>query len=183
MAFTIMIDAGHGGYDNGAQYMGRREKDDNLALSLAVGRILSEYGFDVRYTRTDDVYERPFQKATEGNEAGADLFLSIHRNSSPYPNQYTGVESLVYANRGLPALFARNINSQMERVGFRNIGVSERPNLVVLNSTNMPAVLVEAGFLNSDVDNELFDERFNEMAYAIADGIAMTLYPQNYPNS
>ena len=42
MAFTIMIDAGHGGYDNGAQYMGRREKDDNLALSLAVGRILSE---------------------------------------------------------------------------------------------------------------------------------------------
>ena len=47
-----MMDAGHGGWDNGAQYMGRREKDDNLALTLAVGSILSEYGFDVRYTRT-----------------------------------------------------------------------------------------------------------------------------------
>ena len=45
MAYTIMIDAGHGGWDNGARYNGRLEKDDNLALSLAVGNILSEYGF------------------------------------------------------------------------------------------------------------------------------------------
>ena len=87
MAYTIMIDAGHGGYDNGAQYMGRREKDDNLAMALAVGNILSEYGFNVLYTRTEDIYETPYQKATEANNAGADIFLSIHRNSSPYPNQ------------------------------------------------------------------------------------------------
>lgn len=183
MAFSIMIDAGHGGYDNGAQFMGRREKDDNLNLALAVGRILTEYGFDVHYTRTTDIYESPYQKAMDGNNAGVDLFLSIHRNSSPYPNQYNGVESLVYSNRGLPALFARNINSQLERIGFQNLGISERPNLVVLNSTTMPAVLVEVGFLNSDIDNELFDTFFTATAYAIADGIAMTLYPQNYPNS
>jgi len=183
MAYTIMMDAGHGGWDNGAQYMGRREKDDNLALTLAVGGILSEYGFDVRYTRTEDFYERPYQKAMDGNRAGADIFLSIHRNSSPIPNQYNGVESLVYSNKGLPALLARNINSQMQRIGYRNIGISERPNLIVLNSTSMPAVLVEAGFINSDRDNELFDTFFNETAYAIADGVAMTLFPQNYPNS
>ena len=183
MTYTIMIDAGHGGYDNGAQYMGRREKDNNLAMALAVGNILSEYGFNVLYTRTDDVYETPFQKATEANNAGADIFLSIHRNSSPYPNQYNGVESLVYSNRGLPALLARNINSQLERIGYRNIGISERPNLIVLNSTDMPAVLVEVGFINSDVDNQLFDEFFYETAYAIADGVAMTLFPQNYPNA
>ena len=95
MAYTIMIDAGHGGWDNGARYNGRTEKEDNLALSLAVGNILTEYGFDVRYTRTEDIYERPYQKAMEGNRAGADIFLSIHRNSSPIPNQYNGVESLV----------------------------------------------------------------------------------------
>ena len=47
------------------------------------------------------------------------------------------------------ALLARNINSQLERIGYRNIGISERPNLIVLNSTSMPAVLVEAGFINS----------------------------------
>ena len=183
MAYTIMIDAGHGGFDNGSQYMGRREKDDNLAMALAVGNILSEYGFNVLYTRTEDIYETPYQKATEANNAGADIFLSIHRNSSPYPNQYNGVESLVYSNRGLPALLARNINSQLERIGYRNIGISERPNLIVLNSTVMPAVLVEVGFINSDVDNQLFDEFFYETAYAIADGVAMTLFPQNYPNA
>lgn len=182
MAYTIMIDAGHGGWDNGAQFMGRLEKDDNLALALAVGSILMEYGFDVRYTRTEDYYETPYQKAMDGNRAGADIFLSIHRNSSPIPNQYNGVESLVYSNQGLPALLARNINAQLERIGYRNIGISERPNLVVLNSTSMPAVLVEAGFINSDRDNELFDSFFNETAYAIADGVAMTLFPQNYPN-
>ena len=183
MAYTIMMDAGHGGWDNGAQYMGRLEKDDNLALTLAVGSILSEYGFDVRYTRTEDYYETPYQKAMDGNRAGADIFLSIHRNSSPIPNQYNGVESLVYSNQGLPALLAQNINSQMQRIGYRNVGVTERPNLIVLNSTSMPAVLVEAGFINSDRDNELFNNFFNETAYAIADGVAMTLFPQNYPNS
>lgn len=183
MAYTIMMDAGHGGWDNGAQFMGRLEKDDNLALTFAVGSILSEYGFDVRYTRTEDYYEAPYQKAMDGNRAGADIFLSIHRNSSPIPNQYNGVESLVYSNQGLPALLAGNINSQMQRIGYRNVGVTERPNLIVLNSTSMPAVLVEAGFINSERDNELFDNFFNETAYAIADGVAMTLFPQNYPNS
>ena len=183
MAYTIMIDAGHGGWDNGARFEGRLEKDDNLAMALAVGGILTEYGFDVRYTRTEDIYERPYQKAMDGNRAGADIFLSIHRNSSVIPNQYNGVESLVYSNSGLPALLARNINNQLERIGYRNIGVTERPNLIVLNSTTMPAVLVEVGFINSDKDNTLFDNFFNETAYAIADGIAMTLFPQNYPNS
>lgn len=183
MAYTIMLDAGHGGFDNGATYNRRLEKDDNLALTLAVGDILSSYGFQVLYTRTEDVYDTPYQKAQKGNEAGADIFVSIHRNSAVVPNLYHGVESLVYSNNGLPALLAENINAQLERVGYRNIGISERPNLVVLNSTNMPAVLVEVGFINSDEDNRLFDYYFYQTAYAIADGIAMTIYPQNYVRS
>lgn len=184
MAYTIMIDAGHGGdFDSGAIYQGRLEKDDNLSLALAVGGILQEYGYHVLYTRTSDVYETPFQKASEANQKGADIFLSIHRNSSLSPNQYHGVESLVYSNKGLPALLAKNINGQLQRIGYRNLGISERPNLIVLNSTYMPAVLVEVGFINSDIDNYLFDSKFKETAYAIADGVSMTLYPKNYPNS
>lgn len=184
MAYTIMIDAGHGGlYDSGAVYEGRLEKDDNLSMALAVGSILKEYGYNVLYTRTTDVYDTPFQKATKANQAGADIFISIHRNSSVIPNKYNGVESLVYSNRGLPALLAKNINGQLQRIGYKNLGVKERPNLIVLNSTYMPAVLVELGFINSDIDNYLFDNIFNETAYAIADGVSMTLYPQNYPNS
>lgn len=171
MAERIILDAGHGGWDNGASYQGRREKDDNLALTLAVGEILEEYGFEVFYTRTEDIYQRPYQKATIGNELEGDLFVSIHRNSSPSPNQYQGVETLVYSNQGLPGTAADNINRELEAVGFRNLGVSERPGLIVLNSTEMPAVLVEAGFINSDTDNQIFERNFQATARAIADGI------------
>ena len=65
----VVVDAGHGGSDPGAVYEGRQEKDDNLALALAVGSILAENGVDVVYTRTDDSYETPFQKAQKGNQA------------------------------------------------------------------------------------------------------------------
>ncbi len=171
MAERIVLDAGHGGRDSGAAYSGRTEKEDNLALTLAVGELLEEYGFEVIYTRTEDIYQRPYQKASLGNEADADLFVSIHRNSSPTPNQYQGVETLVYADQGLPGEVAENINRRLETVGFQNLGVSERPGLIVLNSTEMPAVLVEAGFINTDRDNELFDREFVAIARAIADGI------------
>lgn len=166
---------GHGGSNPGAVYNGRQEKDDALALALAVGDILERNGIEVYYTRTTDVYESPFQKAMEGNAVGADYFVSIHRNSSPYPNQYTGVESLVYNRYGEAARLAANINEQLEMVGFVNQGVNERPNLVVLNRTNMPAVLVEVGFINTDADNQLLDERFDDVAQAIADGIIETV--------
>lgn len=172
---TVILDAGHGGADFGATYMGRMEKDDNLRLTLAIGDILQNAGVDVLYTRTEDIYESPAQKAAEGNSSGADYFVSIHRNSSPYNNQYTGVESLVYSRYGAAARMAENINRQLELVGFVNQGVNERTNLAVLRRTNMPAVLVEVGFINTDRDNILFDSRFQETAQAIADGILMSL--------
>lgn len=171
----IVLDAGHGGANPGAVYEGRQEKDDALALTLAIGQILENSGVNVYYTRTADIYESPLQKAQEGNEAGGDFFVSIHRNSSPYPNQYTGIESLVYNRFGEAARLAANINYQLEQVGFINQGVNERQNLVVLNSTQMPAVLVEVGFINTDADNALFDERFDDIAKAIANGILQTL--------
>lgn len=168
---TIVMDAGHGGSDFGAVYEGRYEKDDTLSLALAVGNILQNAGINVIYTRTEDVYETPYRKAQEGNLSGADYFISIHRNSSPYPNTYSGVESLVYSDYGIAATMARNINRQLSYLGFRNLGVTERPNLIVLNSTQMPAVLVEVGFINTDADNALFDLEFEAIAEAIAYGI------------
>lgn len=171
----IVLDAGHGGANPGAVYEGRQEKDDALSLTLAVGRILEDRGVDVYYTRTTDIYESPAQKAQEGNQVGADYFVSIHRNSSPYPNQYSGVESLVYDRYGAAAQMAYNINQQLEAVGFLNQGVNERTNLVVLNRTQMPAVLVEVGFINTDADNQLFDAQFYDITQAIADGILITL--------
>lgn len=172
---TIVIDAGHGGYDNGATYNGRKEKDDNLRLALAVGEKLRQDGFPVVFTRTTDVYQRPIDKARMANESGGDYFVSIHRNSSPNPNTYSGVQTLVYNDSGIPAEMARNVNAELEKVGFNNLGVSVRPDLIVLRRTRMPAILIEAGFINTDADNQTFDQNFNEMVNAIAKGIEDTV--------
>ena len=89
---TIALDAGHGGSNSGAVYKSRKEKDDTLRLTRAVGQILENSGINVYYVREDDEYETPFKKATDANNAGADYFVSIHRNSSraPEPVQRCG---------------------------------------------------------------------------------------------
>lgn len=171
----VILDAGHGGPEPGAVYEGRNEKDDTLRLALAVGEILERNGVDVAFTRTEDVYDTPFEKAQIANREGGDFLISIHRNSSPEANQYSGVETLVYDKSGKKVELAENINEALSQVGFRNLGVKERPGLVVLRRSQMPAVLVEAGFLNTDADNELFDEQFDAVARAIADGVLKTL--------
>ncbi len=168
---------GHGGPNPGAVYNGRQEKDDVLSLAFAVGNILQNYDINVLYTRWDDTARSVYQRARDANWADADYFISLHRNSSPVPNSYSGVETLVYSSYGPAANLADQINLQLEQVGFRNLGVNERPNLVVLNSTDMPSVLVEVGFINTDADNALFDRSFDEIAQAIATGILLTLYP------
>lgn len=171
----IILDAGHGGYDNGATYNGRREKDDNLSLALAVGEILSDSGIEVGYTRVDDVYQSPVDKARTANQQDGDFLVSIHRNSSPVPNTYSGVQSLIYREGGIMAQMAANINQEMSRVGYQDLGTELRRNLAILRRSDMPAILVEAGFINTDADNALFDQRFTQTAQAIADGIIGTL--------
>lgn len=172
---TIVIDAGHGGSDPGAVYNGRREKDDNLRLALAVGKILENNGQNVVYTRTTDVFDSPYEKAQIGNRAGGDYFVSFHRNSSQVPGRYSGVETLVYDDSGIKAQLARRVNENLEKAGFNNLGVSVRPNLVVLNSTDMPAILIESGFINSAEDNRIFDENFSEIADGVAQAILDTV--------
>lgn len=176
MAEKIVIDAGHNGLtDPGAVFNGRRESDDVLRLAQAVGDILAQNGYDIIYTRTGDMNQTVVQKAQLANNAGADLFISLHRNKAAYPEQYNGVQTLIYNRTGIKPLMAENINSNLESVGFRNINVETRPDLAVLRRTAMPALLVEVGFIDSARDNELFDTRFDETAQAIADGIMDTL--------
>ena len=171
----IIIDAGHGGYDNGATYNGRREKDDNLALALAVGEILADSGVEVGFTRVEDVYQSPVDKARNANRQDGDYLVSIHRNSSPMPNTYSGVQSLIFDEGGVMSRMAANINQEMAQVGYQDLGTDIRRNLAILRRSDMPSILVEAGFINTDVDNTLFDQRFTETAQAIADGIIGTL--------
>lgn len=179
MPYSIMMDAGHGGQDPGAIFNERQEKDDTLNLTLAVGEILQNNGINVEYTRTTDVYLTPISRAREANNADVDLFISIHRNSFPRDNEVSGVESLIYNLSGLKLEIAEEINEQLEAVGFVNLGVKARPNLVVLRRTKMPAVLIEVGFINSDTDNDLFDANYSAIAQAIAFAILDVLEENN----
>ena len=172
---TVIIDPGHGGMDPGAVYKGRQEKDDNLRLALAVGELLAQNGVDVLYTRTDDVYDSPYRKAMIANESGADYLISFHRNASPIAGNASGIETLVYADRGVAAQMARDINRELAALGFRDIGVIERPGLAILRRSRMPAILIETGFIDNDADNLKFDEEFEEIAAAISNGILETL--------
>lgn len=170
----IALDAGHGGSDPGAVYNGRLEKDDNLRLAMAVGDILRDEGYDVFFTRDNDIYETPFKKATDANNSGADYFVSFHRNSGENPNTASGVQVLVFNREGEKERLAENIQNNLTNLGFKDLGIVERPNLVVLKRTQMPAALVETGFINNEADNRKFDEDFDEIARAIANGIIAT---------
>ena len=174
----VIIDAGHGGEEPGAMFNGRREKDDALRLALAIGQILENNGVDVVYTRTTDVFDTPLEKAQIANRSGADYFVSIHRNAMPVPGTGSGATVIVYENAGVPAMLAENIQRNLVQTGFNDLGIQERPGLIVLRRTQMPAVLVEAGFIDNPEDNRFFDENFDAIAQAIADGILETIRQQ-----
>lgn len=181
MAKSIVLDAGHGGKDNGAVYEDMIEKNDNLRIVLALGQELENRGINVYYTRTTDVFQTPFEKAQIANETDADAFLSIHRNSGVNPGEYSGVESLVYKKEGLALDLAENINGALGMVGFDEIGVFEEPGIIVLRKTKMPAVLAEIGFINNGEDNRLLNENFDNVIDALADAVQGTLEPEVYP--
>lgn len=174
-----MIDAGHGGEDPGAVFEGRREKDDALRLALAVGEILEDNGVDVMYTRVTDVYDTPQEKAEIANRSEADYLVSIHRNAMPVPGTASGIMSLVYENGGTAGRLGANINRELAQTGFADLGVVERPGLIILRRSGIPAVLVEAGFIDNPEDNALFDRQFQEVAEAIAGGILETIREEN----
>ncbi|MBP5769875.1 MAG: N-acetylmuramoyl-L-alanine amidase [Bacteroidaceae bacterium] len=94
--FTLVLDAGHGGKDPGALGRGKgREKDINLAVTLAVGKLVEQNLKDVKvvYTRKTDTFVELDERANIANRAKADLFVSIHTNALPNKKVYTGSET------------------------------------------------------------------------------------------
>ena len=151
----VILDAGHGGFDFGATNKNRKEKDDNLALTLAVGKLLEQAGIPVEYTRTQDIYQSPYEKADIANASDADFFLSIHRNAADDPGTGSGVETLVFDETSDMMALADAINQNLETVGFENLGVIPRPDLVVLNKIKIPSLLAEVGFIDNDKDRKV----------------------------
>lgn len=101
----IVIDAGHGGHDGGADGKYSKEKDVSLAVALKLGQLITQEIPDVEvvYTRTSDIYQHPTIKANIANQAKGDLFVSIHCNSAdaiPH-REFTGYKmQTVYTGKG-----------------------------------------------------------------------------------
>ncbi|MFR1762205.1 N-acetylmuramoyl-L-alanine amidase [Frisingicoccus sp.] len=165
----IFLVAGHGGSDPGACGYGRKEKDDVLRLTLDVGAALSKLGHSIRYNRTSDVDTDYYGYINDCNNFGADICLSIHRNS--FNGSASGYESCIYANTGRTKILADALNAGMAAIGFVNRGSKIRPDLAILNSTSMDAVLAEVGFIDNPVDNALFTNRYNDIVKLMAESV------------
>ena len=172
---TIVIDPGHGGYDYGAVNGTRYEKDDNLRISKLIAQKLEACGQKVIMTRNSDVFVPLLDRSYISNNASADLFVSMHRNSSTNP-EANGAE--VFVQRYSPATtvsYARNVLNQIVNVGVQNNRGVSSDNFSVLRNTLAPSMLVELGFISNHTDNLLFDQNLDAYAAAIVNGILQSL--------
>lgn len=178
MAIKIYIDQGHNptGFPNaGASYFGQNEQD----VTYEVGQMLSSL------LRTDSRFEvklsRPTpetvvgtsnpsslrQRVSEANSWGANYFISIHANAAENPKA-NGTEVYIYRQYTQANWLADSVlQGIVETVGTKDNGVRVRPGLYVLKRTNMPAILVELGYLSNPGDAE----KLKNDRYAFALGI------------
>ena len=174
---TIVIDPGHGGKDPGApSVLGFPEKTINLAVAKQLASNLSQRGFRTVLTRDRDVFIEKEARAAVANRCNADLFVSIHADSSESKslNGFT-----VYTARGAGSQSrwsARAIVNAMTSTGLDSNGVREA-DYVVLVKTDCPAVLVEVGYLSNFWEaGKLRDPYMQKrLAQAIADGVVRSM--------
>ena len=173
--FYVVIDPGHGGPDSGAIGIGGlRETDVVLDVSKIVTNILNKKGVKVKMTRTNEIDLDLGPRVSMANNTKADIFVSIHANASVGKKRnINGLETFYYSGwKG--RLLAEKIQKQIIKVspGSPDRGV-RRGSYFVIKQTNMPAVLVEIGFVTGKLDGSRLskDMHRERVAYAIARGI------------
>lgn len=198
---VIVIDAGHGGRDVGAIAKDEdgndildkngnpvlMEKDINLYIAQKIRDNLKANNVKVLMTRDDDTFigtnmENLLARCDFANINEATLFLSVHNNSAASPKA-TGTE-ICYTEEssgkfGITSKdFAKNVLPLLtEATGLTNRGLVNRPNLVLLKYTSMPAILIECGFVTCETDREVLMNRnkLDEIAKAVSDGIIKSM--------
>lgn len=181
---TVVIDAGHGGFDGGAvSANGVVEKDINLSVAVYLDSFFSAGGYDVVMTRTDDtLLSSPnhtgskkrsdlFGRVETAQKYDNPVFISIHQNKFEIP-KYKGLQVYYSKNAPQSEIIAKNI----QRYARENIQPENNreakpagSSILVLDKLKIPAVLVECGFLsNPDEAKLLSDDAYRrKLAFVI----------------
>ncbi len=170
----VVLDPGHGGFDPGAvSPNGLNESEVVLDISLRAAALLEDRGFDVIMTRNDDSFISLYERAEIANRAGAEIFVSVHSNAATR-SAVGGLET--YYGRGRESdsyYLARTMqNSMVNKLRLTDRGV-KTDRFTVIRETEMPAVLLEIGFLSNPEEERLLgSSSFRERAAeSIAEGI------------
>lgn len=166
----VIVDAGHGGHDYGAMREGVNEKDINLDIATMVAQNLTKSGVNVVMTRDSDEFISLPDRVSICSNNNADLFVSVHVNASVKP-EINGIETHYYNQNSLS--FANTVHECIiNRVAKKDRGVF-KSKFYVINHTEVPAILVEVGFISNETErNELAaKDRKQATAKAISEGI------------
>ena len=181
MATRIYIDQGHNPVspNAGAEGNGLREQDIVFRIGLALAGLLdANPDFEARLSRPTPQTQLGTSNASslrirveDANRWGAELFLSLHCNSSAV-EAASGSEALVFERNSTAYSVAETLlTSLTEATGLRNRGVLIRPGLYVLRRTAMPAVLLELGFISNPSDAALLRDNPTLFAQGIYNGL------------
>jgi N-acetylmuramoyl-L-alanine amidase len=173
----VILDAGHGGTDEGAKIHYFMEKKLTLMTTLLLRKHLIEMGYRVIMTRSKDVFIPLHRRVSIANKTKAVLFVSMHYNSSPSPDAH-GIEIFYHSGGDYKkSQQSRQLGSSIlkELVGQTHAlsrGV-KNGNFHVIRETTMPAVLVEGGFMtNTEERSSLRDKKYlDQIARGVAQGI------------
>ena len=181
MATKIYIDQGHNpeNPNAGAEGNGLQEQTVTYRVGQELAALLrANPDFEVRLSRPTPQTSLGNSNSTslqarvnDANAGGADYFISIHTNASDLP-EATGVEAFAYTSPSRAFSLGQDIVRELSReTGLRDRGMKVRPGLYVLRRTNMPAVLVEIGFITNPSDAALMDSDPARFARGIYNGI------------
>lgn len=170
----VVLDPGHGGSYQGAEYSGIKEKDLNLSIALQTAQLLKDNGINVLMTRSDDSDIDLYARTGLANTANATLFVSIHCNANTEHDDALGIYTCAYQKDSEGWLLAQLLQQSMcAAANAPAFDLEERPNLVVLRTSLMPAALVECGFMSTEAELALLVQPDYQarLAQGIADGI------------
>lgn len=173
----VVLDAGHGGTDQGTSKGNVLEKDINLEVTLKIKKLLENNGIKVILTRDNDRSIGLEERAALANENNADLFISIHCNYFEGSSDVSGLECYYNPSSTEGKVYAESIISaceNSERIHVRN---AKPEDFSVLRNTKMPAVLIEIGFMSNYAELiNLTDESYQtHLAEKITEGILSEL--------